>query len=287
MIIPVEYRVNRSALVRDWSCPFTINQNDFAKVIQTCLEGFPNFEVLTPYTNVVLFGQPKSASLYMERFLGLCLGFKNIQIGWNHAGGELYYPRLLLTKYQNTNTISHCHATPTVSNRTIVKNLNIKPVVLTRNLLDSLASRYDMLIKDGSASTFGSSAATAHFFNSDIEERLNVIIDLFAWSYINFRSSWYSKEETKDLYPVYITYEEMLEDDVNMMIRTCKEIGFEITAEKVECIRYQIEAFGGINFNKGRPGRGKEMFKSSHIERLRTAARRTGCSDEIYLGFTL
>jgi hypothetical protein len=145
----------------------------------------------------------------------------------------------------------------------------------------------DMLIKDKFAGNMLASAAMHHFLRSDLEEQMHVVIDLFSPMMLNFRAGWYSEELVKKLNPTYLTFEEMIEDDVNMMIRACKEIGVEISAEKVECIRYQIQVAGGINLNKGKSGRGREVLNSSHMDRLRILAKRVGCLDEEFLGISM
>ena len=209
----------------------------------------------------------------------------NHQIGFNRRDGYLYFPRLVAAKYQTGPTISHCHEVPTPNFLEIVENLDLRIIVLTRNLLDTLVSRKDMLIRDRWADRFLSYSAMEILVNESEEYQLDVIIDLFAHEFLNFYSSWHQKEIKKRYSPIYITYDEIVEDDAALVGRIARELGVSLDLETVQNLASEIKSSGGINFSKGISGRGAESFTDKQIEKLTRLAKIYNCTDKSYLGF--
>ena len=79
--------------------------------------------------------------------LSFSLNLNSHWIGLDKGSGSLYFPRVLELKFFNKNSISHCHFPPDPKTIKILRNLNLKPLILSRNLLDSLVSRRDMLLR--------------------------------------------------------------------------------------------------------------------------------------------
>ena len=157
--------------------------------------------------NILICGQPKSASLYITQLLSFSLDLDSRWIGLDKKSGSIYYPKILEVKFLNKNTISHCHASADNHTLKIIKNLKLQPLILTRNLLDSLLSRRDMLIKDKNNFPI----KFEKFDSSNIEYQLDCIIDIYASSYISFYSGWKNLDE-KDkeiVNPFFITYEQL------------------------------------------------------------------------------
>jgi hypothetical protein len=272
---------------RDWSLKLDVPHEQGTQFLEAALAGTVDVRIGGNHVNVLLCAQPKSAGLYLTQLLALCLDFKNHQIGFDRGGGPIYYPRLLAAKFAGTNTISHCHAAPTPVVLKMVRQLELRPIVLTRNLLDALVSRRDMLVRDGWAPEILSDSAVKSFLEADGECQIDVIIELFADQYINFCAGWDALRGHPNLEPIHITYEQMLEDEVGLVSRLGRLLGQPVSMEKIRGVSQEIREAGGINFNVGQQGRGRALMTGRQIETLRRKARILGCSDVGFLGFAV
>lgn len=289
----VIWRDKRHHLIgRNWNLDYNIVPSQFKRAfIRSALSGTPdlNLRIEGIKVNAILCAQPKSASLYLTQLLSLCLGLRNYQIGFDNKGGEIYYPRLLAAKFAKNQigTISHCHAAPTPTVLKMIDYLNFRPLILTRNLVDTIVSRKDMLIKDKFAGNILSSDAMRKFIHGSLEYQIDVIIDLFANEYINFYSGWDAHRGNTRLRPIYITYKEMLEDEVSLISRVADELNLSVTPAEIKRNSIDIKNAGGINFNKGVSGRGAQVISKKQIEILRMKAQMFGCKDPKFLGFEI
>jgi hypothetical protein len=272
---------------RNWNIDISVPLADRKAFLQSALMGTIDLPIRTSHTNVLLCAQPKSASLYMVKLLSLSLGFRNHQIGFNKAGGAIYYPRLLASKYTGENTISHCHAEATPQVLTMITMLNLRPIILTRSLLDALVSRRDMLLRDKWAGNILSQQAIDSFVTGSHEYQMDVIIDLFADQYMNFFVGWQQYRHDTKLKPVYMSYQELIDDEVGLVQRVAAELDVSVSREAIQDVSSRIAKAGGINFSTGATGRGRDAFTNRQIRLLRKKASILGCHDEGFLGFEM
>lgn len=278
----VRYRI--SGNLRGYAViPKHLQQN----FLTSALLGTLDFKTETDSINVLLCAQPKSASLYLTRLLSSSLDLIEHRIGFNNKGGAVYYPRVLATKFIGGNTISHCHAEATPEIVEMIKNLRLRPVILTRNLLDAIVSRRNMLVKDKWASNILSPLAIQKFLSGTEEYQIDVIIDQFAAGYINFYAGWDKYRQDIQVRPIFITYQEMIDDELGLVSRVAKDLGIDIQQERVKKTSAEIKLAGGINFSTGIPGRGKLMLNDRQIDELKRKALMLGCTNEEFLGFRL
>ena len=249
--------------------------------------GTLDFTLESDNTNILLCAQPKSASLYMTRLLSGSLNLTEHKIGFNNSGGAVYYPRLMAIKFVTGNTISHCHAEATPQMIQMIKNLHFRPLILTRNLLDGIVSRRGMLIRDKWAGNILSPLAMQRFLDGTDEYQLDVIINLFADGYINFYTGWEQYRSDSEMRPIYITYQEMIDDELGLISRVAMESGININPEQAKRVSAEIKQSGGINFSAGVPGKGKITLNARQISELRRKALMLGCTNEDFLGFRL
>jgi len=278
---------NRDVISGHWNMDISVPETEKKVFLQSALMGTVDLAIETPHINVLLCAQPKSASLYILKLLSSSLGFKDHKIGFNNSGGELYYPRVLSSKYSGENTVSHCHAEATPQVRKIITALNVRPIILTRNLLDSLVSRRDMLLRDKWADNIIADHAIDAFVSGSHEYQMDVIIDLYATEYMNFFEGWQQYKDDETLNPIYITYQQLIDDEVGLVQRVAKELNVDIADEVIEDTSAKISKAGGINFSTGIVGRGRKSFSDSQINLLRMKAKMIGCLDEDFLGFEM
>lgn len=264
---------------RNWDMDLTIPEDLKHKFFNTCITGDVNLKLYSPCTNVLLCALPKSASLYITELIAKTLSYTNHQIGFNNGGGAVYYPRLVASKLTGTNTISHCHGSGDKNLLSMINKLDLKTIVLTRNLLDVIVSRRDMLIRDKRANNIPSQIAIDKFINGSEEYQIDLIIDLFAVNYINFYSSWKYACSKGKIDPLFITYEEMHSDKILFLKRIAEFLNTPVSNQEISIAVDKLNKNGGINFNRGIIGRGKQFFTSAQINKLLRLAGNLGCSD--------
>lgn len=272
---------------RNWSLPLNVPPELKQAFTKSVFEGTLDVPIDSVFRSILLCAQPKSASLYLTQLLALSLGYDNHQIGFDSRGGNVYFPRLIAARFRDRNTISHCHAEPTTLTLKMIKTLGLQPIVLTRNLVDTLVSRRDMMVRDGWANEMLPNKAVGMFMNGSDTYQMDVIIELFATKFINFYTGWEQLKTDHAIKPIFISYEEMIADEPALICRVAKAIDHHVSRPQVEKISSEIRGIGGINFNKGVIGRGREHLTEGHIDDLRRKARMLECHNEEYLGFSL
>jgi hypothetical protein len=275
---------------RSWFVSANIPAAHADAVMKSCMGGIPDLTLSGPHANVLLCALPKSASLHVTQLLAHSLGLANVPVGFDKRGGRSYYPRLVLAKYAGGPTISHCHNPPDPFTRKVVERMGFRPVVLTRNLLDALVSRRDMSVDSPAATGILSPRAFQRFLDAPEERQLDVTIDLYAPTYINFAASWREHAGDPSLRPIFATFDEMKRDEVAMVERIAAELGLSFDRARTKETSEKIRAAGGVHVSprgKGRSGRGRASLSPAQIERLRAMAIAFGCSDEAFLGFPL
>lgn len=273
------------AIGRDWDLPVSIPAAAWPRVVESCLAGTPTLRIESERVNALLCALPKSAGLYLAQLLSLSLDLRNCQIGFDLAGGGVYYPRLLATKLVPADTISHCHAEATRTTLRMIRTLELRPIVLTRPLLDALVSRRDMLVAQKQAGNLLAPAAMRAFLLASDAERLDVVIDLFAPAYLNFVAGWEVYRHASDPAILFATYDEVVERPLELAERVAAFLERPFRPARVEAAAETIRSAGGVNFATGRPGRGVAAFDDGQVERLRRLACRLGCTNADFLGF--
>ena len=124
------------------------------------------------------------------------------------------------------------------------------------------------------------------FLKGDDEYQIDITIDLFANVYINFFVAW-KEFMDKDIKPVFITYEQLVQDEVSVVCKIADAINFDISENDIKNISSSIQKAGGINFTTGVTGRGKQFFTKQNLDKLQYKADLFGCDDENFLGFKL
>ncbi len=284
---------NYRGYTREWTLDTLFqNKEQYEQFVSACIEGRTNIDVKSNKTDILLFAQPKSASLYFHHLLSLVFEFRQFEVGFNQGGGSLYYPRILAAKFTAGGTVSHCHELGDNFTYEVIKNLNLKPIILSRNLLDALVSRRDMLIKNLKEGYLLShklnTEASNIFLEKDNEYQLDVIIELFAREYMSFYMSWKNAQIEQSLDLIFTTYEEITQKPVDLLQKIAHWIGKETLSENhiSDCIK-KIATNGGVNFNKGKKGRGADAFSTVQIEHLRRLASLLSCDDSDFLGFEI
>lgn len=214
---------------------------------------------------------PKSASTFLKNVLAGLTGFQDVFMV--HAAGqsehEIYLPTVREFAHLNTVTQQHCRASD--ANIHIMQAFEIRPIVLVRNIFDSVVSLLDFYNKQGA---FFNSYFRADFQSLDDETKINLLIDNVIPWYFQFVASWDLAEKQQRLTVRWLTYEDLIENKPETVENVLEFYGLGSPARAIESRIQKAESEARkIRFNKGVAGRGKARLGDEQKERVRRLSK--------------
>ena len=263
--------------MRDWNIYLDVDNDTMSDYATLAIDG--RYATLTPkddFRRIILAGLPKSASLYLETLIATTFNLHRHQIGYDHRGGTVYYPRVLAMPLIQRDMLAHCHADATRL-LPMIRPLGLKVIALTRDLFDVIVSRRDMLLKDKRVEGV-TDRALAHFRELEEREQYDFVMDVFLAEYVAFIASWWEEAQAGSEDVLHITFEEMMTDRKALMQRLGRELDlpFDDTVYEIASGTFQR-----VNFNKGVAGRGAAL-SAAQRQRIHDAASRYGLPREAY-----
>ncbi len=225
------------------------------------------------HKSIVVASMPKSASTYLSKSLARLPGFRECWPG--HKGGRIeqnLYPPALIDLY-GSRTVSQIHLRATEPNLALIRQFDIHPVVLVRDLFDTVISWHDHMHNE---STVGCMLyATDRFFELGPEEKYDMIIDLAVPWYISFYVSWAEAEAGGQVKPLWLDYKEVTGDTRETIKRIVDFAGIRCSEADIDaCIpEKKSNSADTVRLNKGVAGRGLETLSPAQVERIRSFAR--------------
>ena len=205
---------------------------------------------------------PKSGSTFLAKSLARVTGFTTTRM--NYAFGrseqELYFPKMIDAYALNTVTQQHLRAN--TANLALISQFEIRPVILVRNLFDTVVSIRDHLLREG-PERFPSIYATETFAHLEEEEQFDfVVANAMPW-YFNFFASWWDSCHSKQIDALWLTYEGFFEDCPAGLTKVLEFYGIKRSIREVQEAIETVEGSANTRLNVGRVGRGKERLTSS------------------------
>ncbi len=221
-------------------------------------------------THIFIACVPKSASTFLKNLLVSLTGYRDVFMVY--AAGqnehELYLPTLRETAHLDTVTQQHCRASD--ANVQMMQAFGIKPVVLVRNIFDSVMSLLDFY--NGGA--FYHSYFRADYESLDEETKIDLLIDNIIPWYFQFVASWSLVEKQKSLDIFWLGYEDLTADKPFTIQNVLKFYGLGASLRGIEQKIKETESEGRkIRFNKGVSGRGESRLSERQKGRIRRLAR--------------
>ena len=213
---------------------------------------------------------PKSASTFLKNLLVNLTGYRDVFMVY--AAGqnehELYLPTLRENAHFDTVTQQHCRASD--ANVQMMQAFDIRPVVLVRNIFDSVMSLFDFYNKGA----FYTSYYRADFQALDDETKIDLLIDNVIPWYFQFVASWSLIEKQGNLDIHWLSYEDLIGNKPASIQEILKFYGLGASLRSVEQkIRETESQERSIRFNKGVAGRGKSGLNDRQKEDIRRLAR--------------
>jgi hypothetical protein len=160
-----------------------------------------------PKKHIFITCTPKSGSTYLLRLLESLLSYE-VEIfiaGFDRTEQDIFEPKII--ENLKKNTVTHQHTRCTDNNIRLLNKHDIKPVILTRNIFESVISMRNHMILEPENSWWPMGYVDHNFYKLPIEKQYDFVIDLIIPWYINFYVSW-QKYKDKDAL-LWITYDEL------------------------------------------------------------------------------
>jgi hypothetical protein len=213
---------------------------------------------------------PKSASTFLKNLLVNLTGFRDLFTVYaaGQSEHEIYLPTLRELAHLDTVTQQHCRASD--ANVHLMQAFGIRPVVLVRNIFDSVISQLDFYNKGA----FQNSYFRADWPVLDEETKLDLLIENVIPWYFQFVASWDLAEKQKRLEVQWLSYEDLVADKPASVLKVLEFYGLGASRRGVEQRIREIESEERkIRFNKGVTGRGRSGLNNRQQEQVRRLAR--------------
>ena len=213
---------------------------------------------------------PKSASTFLKNLLVNLTGYRDLFAVYaaGQSEHEIYLPTLRESAHLDTVTQQHCRASD--ANIHLMQAFGIRPVVLVRNIFDSVMSLLDFYNKGA----FQTSYFRADWQALDEETKIDLLIENVIPWYFQFVASWDLAEKQKRLELLWLSYEELVADKPSSVLKVLEFYGLGASRRGVEQRIRQIESEERkIRFNKGVTGRGKSGLGLRQKEQIRRLTR--------------
>ncbi len=213
---------------------------------------------------------PKSASTFLKNLLVNVTGYRDLFTVYaaGQTEHEIYLPTLRDAAHLDTVTQQHCRASD--ANVHLMQGFGIRPVVLVRNIFDSVISLFDFYNKGA----FQTSFFRADWQALDEEMKIDLLIENVIPWYFQFVASWDLAEKQRRLEIHWLSYEELLADKPSSVLKVLEFYGLGASQQGVEQRIREIESEERkIRFNKGVVGRGKLGLTDRQKEQIRRLTR--------------
>ncbi len=214
---------------------------------------------------------PKCASTFLKNLLVGLTGFQDMFSVYaaGQSEHELYMPTVREFAHFNTVTQQHCRASD--ANVHIMQAFGISPVVLVRNIFDSVMSLLDFYNNQGA---YYNTYFRADFQSFDETTKIDLLIDNVIPWYFQFVASWDLVEKQQRIPIQWLTYEELIADKPKAVENVLRFYGLGSPEKAIEAKIKETESEDRKNrFNKGVAGRGKAGLSEQQKERIRRLSK--------------
>jgi len=186
--------------------------------------------------------------------------------------GTPYLPNLLACYLDKDlpEIIVHIHMQAFVANRHLLSALGIRPVIMLRNLSDTLASFLDMLETDPVARAQGLNCVVPHnFVELSRAQKIDFLLDIIAPWYGSYFASWKSFVDEAPGQVCVLRYSDFCQDPAKSVHTALAHAGFvasrDTCAAAVERVWPNRDK---LRYNKGKEGRGAGHFSASQLAEI-------------------
>jgi hypothetical protein len=186
--------------------------------------------------------------------------------------GTPYLPNLLACYLDKDlpEIIVHIHMQAFAANRHILSALGIRPVIMLRNLPDTLASFLDMLDADPVAREQCLNCVVPdNFLELSRTQKADFLLDIIAPWYASYFASWKSFVDEAPDQVCVLRYTDFCQDPAKSVHAALVHAGFAVTNEGcMAAVERVWPNKDKLRYNKGTAGRGASYFSASQLAEI-------------------
>lgn len=213
---------------------------------------------------------PKSGSTFVSKVLAELTGSKYTHY-FDEIGcvSEQNLSEIKMSDTLLENVVVHQHLLGSNENLQYLSRYRIKPIVLVRNIYDSILSLKDHMHLEGIEWPF-MFHVNQEFLEWPEDHQNEFLISYAAPWYINFYASWVDAIQNRRVEALLLNYEELLGDKVNTFISILNFYHESTSPDSIRDVIHRQELEKTIRFNKGKVRNGASVFNESQHARLRS-----------------
>lgn len=199
--------------------------------------------------HILIACMPKSASTFLASAISELPGFRRCRLTPDWGAREQELCAIRLSRYNHNAYVSQHHLRNSAWTQGLIKQYNLTPVVLVRNLADCVISIRDHFHKEpGEGPTAFFDDSHLAMSDGDFEE---AIVSLAIPWYLNFYAGW----KTAGNIPIY-DFDDYTGDPVRVMNEILAHASVQVREEDVVAALDQVQK-AKTRFNVGETGRGR------------------------------
>ena len=220
---------------------------------------------------IVVAAAPRTGSTFLSVVLSEVTKLQRFRLCSGYATNEhdLYLPALCIVN--DSGCVSQMHMKGSFHNASLINRFKIRQIILVRNIYDIVASLFDDLRKKEEIPGYHTGEIGYSFLwldsatkNMNDEDLIDMIIDLAIPWYVNFYVSWYRLAEQNIVNPIWVNYEDMMNDKNNTIISILNFIDFPFNGEINSTILNEKYS----TYNMGGSGRGNILLSDERKRRI-------------------
>lgn len=212
---------------------------------------------------------PKSGSTFLKNLLTDLTGFKDVFSVYAGLQNEQDLDLPQLSQFAKLDKVTQQHCRASEANIHLMQAFGIRPVVLVRNIYDTVMSLLDFYDGGFVYSTFFD---REEYVAMDTSARLDLLIDFAVPWYFQFVASWQRVERKQRLPVLWLDYDTLTTDTAACLQRVLRLNGLGAAQEDLDrVIAARNRDARGNRFNRGVRGRGLTGLspeQRSRIDRL-------------------
>jgi hypothetical protein len=186
--------------------------------------------------------------------------------------GTPYLPNLLACYLDKDlpEIIVHIHMQAFLANRHLLSTLGIRPVIMLRNLPDTLASFLDMLETDPVArAQCLNCVVPGNFVELSRAQKLDFVLDIILPWYASYFGSWKSFVDEVPGQVCVLRYSDFCQDPAESVRTALVHAGFTVSGDTcVAAVERVWPNRDKLRYNKGKEGRGAGYFSASQLAEI-------------------
>jgi hypothetical protein len=265
---PMEFDLDQAALEAIFEVPNV--EGIFPPALRNYLQ-----ELGRRRPSVLLAFPPKAAGTFLRQAAIVATGGDLIRIVHAQGGRDAqpYLPTFLAYYHGGITRgpmVAHVHMQALPANVRFMEAFGLRPIVMTRNIPDMLASYWDMLDRDPGALRQGLNCQIpADWRERDAGQKADFLIDILGPWYASFYATWFGLADLVPGSVCSLHYKNFLADPAATLETLLNHSRIEISRAECEDIIESIWADrSALRFNAGQEGRASLYFTVHHLKRL-------------------